>query len=241
MRARRGKLLTLWSLALCGPVLVGTTLAYKDVLLEYYYIARLGSENRAARESAVRQLGRLRSARAVPHLLDIVGDAAERDGSPELSRAALDALLEIGPAAAPAVAEACRDRERSALFRRRMARMLCDFQPPADLELVALLEDGDPFARKEAADCLWRLPPGDATVRALIRALGDPVMTVRLQAYDALVMLNPEGSYERADLLREHLGSEYPDAARAAAAVLDSMGWSQREDVPLVIDFPEGF
>jgi HEAT repeat protein len=166
-------------------------------------------------------------------------DAAERDGSSELSRAARDALLEIGPPAAPAVAEVCRDRERSRDLRRRMARMLCEFQPPAAHELAGLIEDEDPFVRKEAADCLWRLRrPDDSTVKALIRALGDPVMAVRLQAYDALVMLNPAGSYERATLLREHLRSRYPDAARAAAAVLERMGWSQREEVPLVSDLP---
>jgi hypothetical protein len=89
-------------------VLAGAGLAFKNTVLEYWWIHKLGSEDANAVRKAAEQLGEMRSRKAIPHLVkvvhmekivDEVQPGAERTHIEIKELTPLRALLHIGPEA----------------------------------------------------------------------------------------------------------------------------------------------
>jgi hypothetical protein len=79
MKGRRGKVVS-WSCLVGGVVVLGLCLfAFRERILEEWYIYRLGSDDQAVRLVAAEWLGEKKSLRAVPKLVGLIcGDEREQ-------------------------------------------------------------------------------------------------------------------------------------------------------------------
>jgi hypothetical protein len=69
---RRGKRVALLAAGPCIVVLVATAVALKPWIMEEYYIFRLGADREQTRMAAANALSKMRSVRAVPHLISLL-------------------------------------------------------------------------------------------------------------------------------------------------------------------------
>jgi HEAT repeat protein len=149
-----------------------------------------------------------------------IGAAALSDPSVELRLAAIDCLVEAGPATAPALEPLIRCTQATdARIRAAATRALAAVGPAARTAaaaLVGLLGDADASVRAGAACGLGRIAPqGAEVVVALRRAAADADATVRAAAIDALGRLGPPAAEATADL--ERAAADADDLVRAEA------------------------
>jgi HEAT repeat protein len=129
------------------------------------------------RVQACAGLGRLRDPRAIPHLIQALGDSEEL-----VRKAAREALVKIGTPAVPHLCQALRDSDSD------VRRLACEVlgrigDPQAIPHLIQAL--GDRNVRAAACWALGRIGDPQA-VPHLIQALGDSEEWVRVEACWAL-------------------------------------------------------
>jgi hypothetical protein len=148
--------------------------------------------------------------------------AALADTRPGIAPHAAEALGVLGPDAPPEAVPALRDAlKRSSADRIVLARTLGRMGPAAAdaiPDLVNLLDDRD--ARFEAALALGAIRPPDPPVPALVNALRDSSLPVRLAAADTLLRLDPAPGATVAPVLGALASSPYPGISLEAAAAL---------------------
>lgn len=176
MKPTRGGSAAFASAGLGIPVLAFAAFFGKDWVVETRTIARLRSESAEERFAAIRKLGAMRSARAVPRLLDIVESQLLKAASDPKRNSPLErtlarlAVVEIGPKAVPALLRRIRERPRC--------------------------RDPGFYIWEASADLLGKIGPrAAAAAPALIAALEDQSVSVRLAAGNALEKItgDPQG------------------------------------------------
>src|SRR5262245_57584592 len=182
MPARRGKLTLLLALG-AGLLAAGAAaFAYRNALAERWHLRMLESKDPANWQIAAERLGELRSARAVPKLIQRLRDLYPKDPpsakSPPLPGPPPDphpydtALEAIGPPAAPALVEALGSFEEN--FRRTVDSILLGIGRPSVAPLTDALGEKGEWRRTHVLDLLEQFGPLAAeAVPALIRCLGD--------------------------------------------------------------------
>ena len=128
------------------------------------------SNKHALRLCAVKAVGRIgaEAREAIPSLII----ALEGEGSGYVSPAAVDALVQIGPVAVPALIKAL--RESKPAVRQAASEALGRLGPAAKAAVPALseaLKDSDFFVRAAAAFALWRIDGQTEAARSAISAL----------------------------------------------------------------------
>jgi HEAT repeat protein len=184
----------LQALAGAGPRVV-------DVLLE-----QLGAEDLETRRAAVVALARIRDPRAVPALIDALGDA---EVLPLVTRA-------LGGLGDPRAFEPLWDllRHETGIARRAAMSSLVSLRHPAsESRVLSWLEDPDP-RRREAAVTLVPHLARRAGLEALRRGCVDAVESVRRAAVAAIAVLDDD----RALPLLLDASRDGAPAVRAAAA-----------------------
>lgn len=172
-------------------------------------LAALDDPRRDVRAAAARSLGRLAAVEAVAPLVDAL--AADRVPP----AVAGFALVEIGPAAVPALRPLLHGDDPA--IRARAAEVIGLVGDAGDGEaLTGLLRDPSAEVRARCARALGRLGAEDAAA-ALRLALDDRVAFVRTAAAHALGAIRDGDAFER--LLRQATTDDH-DPAQAAAAAL---------------------
>ena len=196
---------------------------------------------REGRMPGVVALGEIKGAKAVPLLIEALGNEALKTEAmralkkigkpavpklvkalgaqePKMRRRAAEILGNIrDQKAAPALADALNDRD--AVVRRKAAEALgkvCDSKEARGL--VKARNDADPSVRRKAAEALERMR-GKTAVQRLMKALGDEKAPVREKAAEALGRLRERGAVPQ---LIKALDDPCVDVAYAAAR---SLGW----------------
>lgn len=109
MTRKRNLAAAVAGLAIVACVVSGITL-YR-IVREQILLSQLDSEDREERELAARTLGEMRSRRAIPRLVEILADPEHTD---PLDRPyGTEALVEIGPAAIPALLDVLTHSDRA--------------------------------------------------------------------------------------------------------------------------------
>jgi len=252
-RSRRGKRVAIAGVLLCLGVLAAAGFAAKDGIIEEWCILRLSSEDPAVRNAAALRLGQMRSAKAVPRLIELAAAHARSDPKEELNlRASLgaeffavslsgcDALVAIGAPAVPGLTHALDRTDRTS---QAIALWVLHAIGPEAHEaapsVIGLLH-GDPYA--DAAAAVWtilrRIGPGAGP--ALIAALGDP-SNVRLVPHLSRTILDmdppvaPEIKDEAVTALGKLLEGNEPRARAAAIECLREFGAPAQTAIPKLI------
>src|SRR5262245_59662702 len=167
MPARRGKLTLLLALA-AGLLAAGAAaFGYRNALFERWHLRMLHSKDPANWQIAAERLGELRSARAVPRLVELLRKLYPESSYPPPHgtppRLPPDAhpydtaLLAIGKPAAPALVEALGSAEEN--FRFRVDSILLGIGSPSVLPLAASLGEKGEWRRTHVLDLLERFGP----------------------------------------------------------------------------------
>jgi hypothetical protein len=211
MKPTRGRLFTAAVVAAGAGALAAALAVSREGILEWWSLRRLGSEDPRIRLEALRRLGDVGSARAVPEIAGFLLAGGEDE-----KLAALEALGRIGPAAAGAVPVLV-----GLLPREKRGRM-----PPAFPR--GLPQGSAPFHPHETAvdDALVRI--GKPSIPCLLQTILDegdfPSVTDVLQRLDGglaalvdLLALEDVGSWRRArDALLAVPERSAPECAWAA-------------------------
>jgi HEAT repeat protein len=168
--------------------------------------------NRLVRESAVRALGRIRDARALP----LLGDLFRAPG-PVGSGVVYDALVSFGPAAESTFAGALRSDAESVRVAACYGLVAVAEPDTVKNELEPLLDDPMPAVRAAAAESLGQAG-GTALPPALARATRDEFPAVRKAATVALGSYDDPYAVELAS--NALLDSDRDTAIRAAEALV---------------------
>lgn len=169
-------------------VVVAAGVLFQGVIVEWFYLVRLGAEHETSRRVAASSLARMKSERAVPLLAEIF----EREpGTPGELHYSVLALVEIGEPAVPALANALEHEEEdvriaAAVALARMGRV-AERAAPALLR-VCLARSG--ASRVHARSALVAL--GAAAVPSLTDALESANGELRVAALNVLSELGPE-------------------------------------------------
>ncbi len=181
-------------------------------------LAKNIQEDKAYRVRAVRAIAKLgeTGTSAVPDLLQLAGD----DATPELQRAAFDAIAKV---ATPAEAESffleVLKSNPSMDLRRLAAKRLVQaaISPQSLVGLIAAFNDAEADVRNAAAESLVAI--GRPAVSQLIQGLEDPNVQVRRRAAQTLGQLNTL-AVEAVPALQERLQDADPQVRGLAAASL---------------------
>ncbi len=242
-------------------VLIPAALVLKEPAVERWHIWRLGSEDAAVMCQSIQKLGEMRSARAVPFLLEIV---KKSDSGGDLRGLAEEALARIGPPAIPRCMELLKDEDgrRSSLASEIFLRLGPTAAPAL---LKEMKKEGDAARSLRIARLLIGMRMGpEATVPALLEILkrGDPGEEERRSIISVLEKIGPSAGAAVPDLmdillqepseltryyafrclgamgkaavppLVELLKSPEASARRSAAHILGDLGGTAREAVP---------
>lgn len=183
---------------------------------------------RLTRIHCAHALGRIGKAEAVPALKDILADASNDS---ELRRACAEALGQLGEKAAdavPVLAAALTAKDSDVGLRRASAESLDRMGAEARAALPALrmaLKDEDQFVRSLSLHALSHLGQdlGDdlkSVIDAILAAMDDNVLEVRITAIEALGNLGPEGlgDQSKAAVTRLTAATRDPQKAVSEAA-----------------------
>jgi len=192
----------------------------RDWTYETWLIWKLQSSDIEKRRDAAEELARMRSVRAVPHLLEVIAEA-EMPGIEkaisvdELRRLKLDnaefafsAIMTIGRKAWPAIVRGL--HHRIVLARMYCAIILREMGPPPG-SLPALSEaarDPAPLVRQRSIEALFRLGPAAWPVIAQVLDEDELLREFILTRVDADFLASPEAAR-----VLEKLASEDPDMA----------------------------
>jgi HEAT repeat protein len=216
VRARRGKWVALSVLA--GSLLAAGGAAYlcRDALLERLYLYRLRGSDPAFWPHAAHRLGELRSAKAVPRLVELLLynlNQTRSDSRPELFSRPLAMIGEPAvPALVPLVASSG-DQVRTVV-----TPILVEIGKPSVLPLSDLLGMKGEALHIRVLDILGKLgPTSRPSLPALIRTLRDDAPSVRRSAVEVIGRIG-EGAREAVPSLLEMLKDEVPYVARSAVS-----------------------
>jgi HEAT repeat protein len=146
--------------------------------VEHWYIAKLDSEDRGAREDAVAKLSGMASARAVPYLIQAIARRSQEEGEPFVDRVALSF-----PRGFPTAERASYEQS----WRRKCSKAIEAAGIEALPGLEGKLRSKDPIERLWAAHQIGQLGLGAATTTAnLYPLLSDEDPRVRRWAARAL-------------------------------------------------------
>jgi HEAT repeat protein len=148
MERSRGRRVTLVAAACAAAVVVAAAIAGKDLILERWWIWRLGSKEPATWRAAAERLGEMRSVRAVPRLVEVYLREMAKDGVARDFPGQV--LIRIGHPAVAALLKVVPDRTYLLLNR-------CDDVDP----VLSCLEDPDRTVRLKALEALdWAISEG---------------------------------------------------------------------------------
>ena len=166
----------------------------KDAIGESYWLWKLDSDDAGDRSIAAERLGRLRSIRAIPKLIENFRRPTafySKDKS-----AGINALISIGRPAVPALVAAFKQEDN--MVRGGAEIVLGRIGPPAVPALLAALKDQDEDFRSSAAVALVLMgqnelldPEAESVIPALIEALADESARVRAFSASALGNFTP--------------------------------------------------
>ncbi len=185
-RGSKGKIVVAGSGVLALLTLILTGFAFKDPILERWYLGRLVSKDIATRDHAIGRLAELRSERAIPHLLEIVRREGTDPNNPRSGRSAFRALLAIGPKGIAVLLE-----ESASLLLAELRQADDASQRSAVLLAMEMLRSPDVFDRWEAVNLLrcaprWSRP----AVPALRAASKDKAWLVRESSKEVLAAIS---------------------------------------------------
>ena len=229
MQSRRGRR-TLFLALGAGLLAAGAAaFAYRNALAERWHLWMLHSKDPANWKIAAERLGELRSARAVPRLMELLRklypepkakDAQDPPPPPD-PHPYDTALLAIGPAATPALVEGLGSSKE--YFRRTVDTILLGIGKPSVVPLAATLGEKGEWRRTHVLDLLGEFGPSAwEAVPALIRCLGDESDRVRSRAANVLARIGKEAK-EAVPALILNLKHEKPMVACAAARALGAV------------------
>ena len=193
MTGKKRRLTTRLVIAVGSLVLVVAGFAAKDKAVEQWYLRKLRSENSDEQRTAIQKLGEMRSASAVPMLVELFRDQNTRLSFGRDDLRLREALMAIGEPAVPYLIELTRDR--------RPAIRSAAWTVLGEVGLVAiphLLEDFDQADEKDRVQLLEDL--GRANLNRgevpfeLIQACGDASPRVREAAISAVATVAPESN-----------------------------------------------
>lgn len=171
--------------------------------MEQWYLWKLERDDSDQRQRAAEQLAAMKSARAVPRLVEILCEVASRQ--PDL-RAAADlafshysatALVNIGPPSIPHLVEALtnEDPKTNAAVRYTLQCMGAATTEEV-LALTTLLEHGSSAVRSGAIRAFRYIrPSADEAIPALVARLEDEDKEVRLDRHARIDWLKVNGSF----------------------------------------------
>jgi len=151
-------------------------------------------------------------------------------GEGEDARAAVDALVQIGPTAVPALIEALRDEDSRVEL---TVHALVQIGPAAVVALKETLKDEDPRVAELAAYALGQI--GASAVPALREILNDEEGGVRFRAAWALGRVGPAAEAAMYDLVKA-LKDEDGVLRNTAAEALGNIGAPAKTAVPALIE-----
>ena len=221
----KGKRSTYLTVGIGLVVLVIAGLAAKDALVESYWLSRLDSDDASDRSIAAERLGRLRSIRAIPKLIENFRRPTafySKDKS-----AGINALISIGRPAVPDLVAAF--KQEDSMVRAGAEIVLGRIGPPAVPALLAALKDQDEDFRSSAAVAFALMgqdelldPEAESVIPALIAALADENARVRAFSAAALGNFTPP-AIEAVPALARLLEDEDEMVRRNAEAALKRM------------------
>jgi HEAT repeat protein len=246
MNPRKGRLLARGSIAGGIVVLLACGLAFKDRLLEEYYLYRLQTGSREAQKIAAERLGDMGTARTVPVLLELLlqrtGEERQRFALvafPVLSRDLIvDRSAALDGDATPSIASRLVDRslvvpEAQVFAAAALKKLVISSPQPCVSHLAEALSAGSWYKRYLAArflDCLG--PRSKTAIPQLIQALNAP--RDRVAQADRAAAARALG----------RIGSEAREALPALNAIVDEIPTDQnryaRDFASVAITWIEG-
>lgn len=230
MQARRGKRALLLALGAGLLAAGGAAFAYRNALSERWHLWMLHSKDPANWQIAAERLGELRSARAVPRLIQLLRNLYPQNTdrrSPQPPPAPPDphpydaALLAIGRPATGALVEALGSSEEN--FRSTVDSILLGIGKPSVVPLAGTLGEKGEWRRTHVLDLLEKFGPlAREAIPALIGCLGDEYDRVRSGAAKVLAGFGKEAR-EAVPALVLNLKHEKPLVACAAARALGAI------------------
>jgi len=213
----KGKRLTNLIVALGVAVLAAAGYAFKDKVVEQWYIWELESEDKAVRKRAANNLGEMKSVRALPQLMKLFRNEASTVSH---------ALVQIGRPAVPFLIRELDDQDGD---RTSAAGTLSSIGPEAREAVPALIgtvrrqDDWQWAARDNSVLALAKIAPeSEAVVEALMDALNDPNENVR---YSAAAWLGNLGAVARKAVpaLKETLKDKHGFVRRHASEAIQKI------------------
>jgi HEAT repeat protein len=210
----------LWSALSAATVLAGAGFAFRQRLLEEYWLWVFRREDWEGKDRAAVELGGMRSKRAVPVLFQAVCERPRNWRSQEdfqrfESQPAVLAILNAGPATAPFLFEKMKHTQCNWL-----AERLLLYLAAREPEVIPLLVNGlaDPDRRIQDSSMAVLTMLGRAAIPDLCRALSS---RNDLTAHNAMLALDGMRQVAEAELprLRESVSAskDYLEAARRLA------------------------
>ena len=182
-------------------VVVAAGFALKRPILEQWYLRQLESEDGEEQRTAIQKLGELRSASAVPKLVELFRKQNTRRSFGRDDLRLREALVAIGEPAVPHLIELTRDHNRA--IRSAAWTVLGEVGPVA---VSNLLENLDHIDVEDRVQLLHNLRATDAKTDKvpieLIHACGDANPRVRAAAISTIATVAPESHATIDALLR---------------------------------------
>jgi HEAT repeat protein len=203
----------------------------REALPELQQVLADKNADRLTRIQAALALGRIGppdARSAVPVLRDVLADTRAH---PELRKAAAETLGQFGPDAVdavPALAAALSAKDSPLALRRAAAGALDQLGPDAQAALDALVaavsgsrKDDDKYVRSLSLHAIARIrdfgPKHEMVITALLTAVDDNVIEVRIAAIDALASLGAEGLRDQAKTVAARLTEVSRDSQKVVA------------------------
>jgi HEAT repeat protein len=248
----KGKSTALAAAGLGFILLLATLAAFRESLLEEWYLRQLDSEDDSRRSAAIGGLAELRSAKAIPRLERLLMEFHDEawDGAavgailridptlrlvtnPDLKSrflAKLKSLSSLDPAAVSALVEIA--LKEPAEGNRRLAAFGLEGVGAAVPPFIHAFTDADPAVRARAITALGEIGP--VAIDRLIAAASDKDELVRQGALAALGLIG-EGSGRVVAALASALADEKVLVREAAAWGIWTMGFDAAEAIPDLI------
>ncbi len=179
--------------------------------------ALLEDGDASIRRAAAVQVGRSadRAAPAAPALVKALGDGEDR-----VVEAAVDALVQVGAVAVPALVEVLQSEKGGDRTRQGAVTAASHIAPRAIPTFLEMTEDASPRVRYIGALGLADLTPAGENLQPILEALAGEDWLFRAWAARVLGLFGREVEEEAAGLLESALKDDHPEVRAAAVEAL---------------------